>query len=387
MSPRISAFAGRGDTDEVKASAAMAKYRLTRRRTSRRTRCRRKITIAGIPRRGSTAPRMESGLRKWEEMIMRFVKLLCAAAFAAAVTAAPASAKDYKIGYSVFWGTNPFLVTMVNGAKKAAEEWKAKGINVDIVVTNGGDTDKAKQVSDLEDLYAQKVNGVLIFPGDSVMVTEPIKTVFNANNIPVVITDIGVRSGKYISLIITDNKKGGESAGEYMAKLLSKGDEVITLDHAPTNDNGQTRRKGFETKAAELGLKVLKEQPVQYLTLDSSRQAMEDLLVAEPDVKGAFAFNQLVLQGAYQALQQAGKAGQVKLVGFDLDPVSYQMVKDGKIDALVVQDPFKMGYNGLNTVITYLEGGKVEPFVGLGTKLLTKDNAAEFANDPQVTGK
>jgi ribose transport system substrate-binding protein len=63
------------------------------------------------------------------------------------------------------------------------------------------------------------------------------------------------------------------------------------------------------------------------------------------------------------------------------------MVKDGKIDALVVQDPFKMGHDGLNTIITYLEGGKVETFVGLGTKLLTKDNAAEFANDPQVTGK
>jgi ribose transport system substrate-binding protein len=145
---------------------------------------------------------------------MRFITMLVAAAFAAAVGSAPTDAKDYKIGYSVFWGTNPFLVTMVNGAKKAAEEWKAKGVNVDLVVTNGGDTDKAKQVSDLEDLYAQKVNGVLIFPGDSVMVTEPIKTVFNANNIPVVITDIGVRSGKYISLIITDNKKGGESAGE-----------------------------------------------------------------------------------------------------------------------------------------------------------------------------
>jgi ABC-type sugar transport system substrate-binding protein len=114
---------------------------------------------------------------------------------------------------------------------------------------------------------------------------------------------------------------------------------------------------------------------------------MEDLLVSEPDVKGAFAFNQLVLQGAYQALEQAGKAGQVKLVGFDLDPVSYQMVKDGKIDALVIQDPFKMGYEGMNIVVTKLQGGDVKEFVGLGTKLLTKDNAAEFANDPQVTGK
>lgn len=310
-----------------------------------------------------------------------------AVAAAAALGAPPASAKDVKIGYSVFWGTNPFLVTMVNGARKAADEWKAKGVNVDLIVTNGGDNDKAKQVSDLEDLSAQGVAGVLIFPGDSVMVTDPIKNIYNKQGIPVVITDIGVRSGSYISLIITDNLKGGQQAGDYMASLLPKGSKVITLDHAPTNDNGQTRRKGFEEQAAKLGLTVLPRQPVQFLTLDSSRQAMEDLLVSEPDIKGAFAFNQLVLQGAYQALQQAGKAGQVKLVGFDLDPVSFQMVKDAKIDGLVVQDPYQMGYKGMNIVLTKLTGGDVPEFVGLGTKLLTKANADEFANDPQVTGK
>src|SRR5579863_846781 len=304
---------------------------------------------------------------------MRAMKLLFAAAIAGAVAfSVPSYAKDYKIGYSVFWGTNPFLVTMVNGAKKAAGEWKAKGVNIDLLVTNGGDDDKAKQVSDLEDLSAQKIDGVLIFPGDSVMVAEPIKTIFNAQNIPVVITDIGIRSGKYISLIITDNLKGGQQAGDYMASLLPKGSKVITLDHAPTNDNGQTRRKGFESKSADLGLQVLPEQPVARLTFDDSRKAMEDLLVSEPDVKGAFAFNQLVLQGAYQALEQAGKAGQVKLVGFDLDPVSYQMVKDGKIDALVIQDPFKMGYDGMNTVTTKSEGGEVKEFQGLGTGLLTR---------------
>jgi ribose transport system substrate-binding protein len=318
---------------------------------------------------------------------MRTFKWLAAAALAATLAGSPASAEDFKIGYSVFWGTNPFLVTMVNGAKKAAEEWKAKGVNVDMIVTNGGDNDKAKQVADLEDLHAQGIDGVLIFPGDSVMVAEPIKNIFNAEKIPVVITDIGVRSGEYISLIITDNYKGGQQAADYMATLVPKGGKVITLDHAPTNDNGQTRQKGFEERSKELGLEVLPEQPVSVLTLDAGRQAMEDLLVSEPDVKGAFAFNQLVLQGAYQALQQAGKTADVQLVGFDLDPVSFKMVQDGKLDALVVQDPYRMGYEGMNIVLTNLTGGKVEEFVGLGTKLLTKENAAEFAEDPQVTGK
>ncbi|MFI0847971.1 substrate-binding domain-containing protein [Mesorhizobium sp. IMUNJ 23232] len=318
---------------------------------------------------------------------MRMLKWAASVALATAFATSVASAEDYKIGYSVFWGTNPFLVTMVNGAKKSAEEWKAKGVNVDLIVTNGGDTDKAKQVSDLEDLNAQGVDGVLIFPGDSVMVAEPIKNTFNAQDIPVVITDIGIRSGKYESLIITDNYKGGQQAADYMATLLPKGSKVVTLDHAPTNDNGQTRQKGFEDRAKELGLEVLPEQPVAFLTLDAGRQSMEDLLVSEPDVKGAFAFNQLVIQGAYQALEQAKKAGEVKLIGFDLDPVSYKMVQDGKIDALVVQDPYKMGYEGMNIVLTKLGGGEVPHDIGLGTKLLTKANAAEFAEDPQVTGK
>lgn len=312
---------------------------------------------------------------------------LLGAVMGAVFVPAIAAAEDYKIGYSVFWGTNPFLVTMVNGAEAAAAEWAAKGVNIDLIVTNGGDDDKAKQVSDLEDLYSQGVDGVLIFPGDSIMVAEPIKNVYNAEDIPVVITDIGVRSGEYISLIITDNIAGGAQAADRMAEVVPAGGKVITFDFAPTNDNGQTRQKGFEDRAAELGLTVLPEMPLPGLTLDAGRQAMEDLLVSQPDIVGVFSFNQLVLQGAYQALEQAGKTGQVHLVGFDLDPVSYQMVIDGKFDGLVVQDPYKMGYDGLNTVITYLQGGQVEPFVGLGTSMLTAANAADFADDPQVTGK
>ena len=258
---------------------------------------------------------------------MRALKWLAVAALAATLPAFPASAKDFKIGYSVFWGTNPFLVTMVNGAKKAAEEWKAKDVNVDLLVTNGGDTDKAKQVSDLEDLYAQGVDGVLIFPGDSVMVAEPIKNIYNAEKIPVVITDIGIRSGEYISLIITDNLKGGAAGGRLHGDPRSEGQQG---HHASTTRRPTTTarpgRRALRSAPRSSAWRFCPSSPSPSLTLDAGRQAMEDLLVSEPDMKGAFAFNQLVIQGAYQALEQAGKAGEVKLVGFDLDPVSFKMV-------------------------------------------------------------
>lgn len=299
----------------------------------------------------------------------------------------PAShAQNYKIGYSVFWGTNPYLVTMVAGAKAAAKEWQAKGTTVDLLVTNGGDMDTARQVSDLEDLYAQGIKGVLIFPGDSVMIGDTVTNMFNAEKIPVVITDIGIRSGEYASQILTDNYAGGRQAGEYMASILPKGSKVVTLDNAPTSDNGQDRQRGFEDAAKEAGLVILPERIVQTLTLDSARRATEDLLVADPDVKGIFTLNQLILQGAYQVIDQAGRAGKIKLTAFDVDPVSYKMVLDGKIDALVVQDPYKMGYDGLNLMIEVLNGGSVAKNIDLQTRLLTRQNASEFASDPQITG-
>jgi len=317
---------------------------------------------------------------------MRLFKLAVAAGIFALAAAPASQAKDYKLGYSVFWGTNPYLVTMVAGAKAAAKEWRSRGVNVDLLVTNGGDTDTAKQVSDLEDLYAQGVKGVLIFPGDSVMIGDTVINVFNAEKIPVVITDIGIRSGEYVSQILTDNYAGGRQAGEYMASVLPKGSKVVTLDNAPTSDNGQDRQRGFEDAAKEAGLVILPERIVPTLTLDSARRAAEDLLVADPDVKGIFTLNQLILQGAYQVIDQSGRAGEIKLTAFDVDPISYKMVTDGKIDALVVQDPYKMGYDGVNSMIASLDGAAVEKNVDLHTRLLTRENAAEFASDPQITG-
>ena len=305
----------------------------------------------------------------------------------ASLAAGAARAEDVTIGYSVFWGTNPFLVTMVDGAEAAAEEWAAKGYEVDLIVTNGGDADKSRQVNDLEDLYAQGVDGLLIFPGDSVLVGEPIANLYNAEDIPVVVTDIGIRKGEPASLIITDNHAGGQLAAERMAELVPAGAKVITLDFAPTNDNAQTRQKGFEERAAELGLTVLPEAALAPdMTLDNGRRATEDLLVAEPDIAGIFSFNQVIIQGAHAALEAAGRADDVALVGFDLDPVSYQMVVDGEIDGLVVQDPFAMGKIGMDMVMNAIAGEEVEEFVGLETRLLTAENAAEFADDPQVAG-
>ena len=297
---------------------------------------------------------------------------------------AASAAESYTIGYSQFWGTNPFLVTMANGAKKAIAEWKEKGVEIDMILTNGGDTDTTKQVADLEDLYAQGVQGLILFPGDSIVLAEPVKNIYNKEGIPVVITDIGLQSGTWDIFIITDNYAGGQSAADLMAKHVPAGAKVITFDHAPGNDNAQNRQRGFEDQAKKLGLDVQPEKFLK-LSLEEGRRLMEDTLVAIPDIKGVYFFNQVVAQGAAAALAAANRTD-VMLVSFDLDPVSYGMVKDGKILGLVVQDPFKMGYEGINAMVTKLQGGKPVERMDIPTRILTKENAAEFASDPQITG-
>ena len=297
---------------------------------------------------------------------------------------AASAAEKYTIGYSQFWGTNPFLVTMANGARKAIAEWKEKGVEIDMILTNGGDTDTTRQVADLEDLYAQGIDGLVLFPGDSIVVAEPVKNIYNKDGIPVVITDIGLQSGSWDTFIITDNYAGGESAADLMAKHVPAGAKVITFDHAPGNDNAQNRQRGFEDQAKKLGLDVQPEKFLK-LSLEEGRRLMEDTLVAIPDIKGVYFFNQVVAQGAAAALAAANRTD-VQLVSFDLDPVSYQLVKDGKILGLVVQDPFKMGYEGINAMVTKLQGGKPVERMDIPTRILTKENAAEFAQDPQITG-
>lgn len=308
-----------------------------------------------------------------------------AAAMAFAAFSSAASSEEFRIGYSVFWGTNPFLITMIDGAEKAIDEWADKGVDVELITTNGGDTDPTRQVADVEDLAASEVDGLILFPGDSTVLSEPVKNIFNRNGIPVVVTDIGLTSGEIVTFIITDNELGGRQAAELVADNVASGAKVIAFDNAPGAENGQNRIKGFEERAAELGLEVLPRKTLQ-LSLENGRRTMEDTLASIPDIAAVFSQNQVVIQGAAAALDNAPGAD-VKLVAFDLDPTSYELVKEGKVLGLIVQDPFAMGYEGMNTMLNHLTGGPApEPRMDLATHVLTRDNAEDFANDPQVVG-
>ncbi len=313
----------------------------------------------------------------------RFVIALLVVAALAAAPLTAQSKKVFKIGYSQCLGTNPFLIAMTNGAKKAIGEWEAKGFKITMVVTDAGDTDLSKQVSDVEDIFAMKVDGLLIFPASgSKLMSDPIRNIYNKNNIPVVVTDIGLTNAKWASFIITDNNLGGKMCAELVAANVPKGSKVVTFDVNPAAENVQARVKGFESRAKALGLKVLPEKTLP-LTLEDGRRLTEDTLTAVPDIAAIFYTSQVAAQGGVSALTAMGNTT-CKVVGFDIDAPSLQLIKDKKILGLAVQDPYNIGYAGMNQMMAALTGGKTKDSVNIPPLLASAKNASDFDDNPQV---
>jgi len=101
---------------------------------------------------------------------------------------------------------------------------------------------------------------------------------------------------------------------------------------------------------------------------------MTDLITANPNLRGVFANNLIMAQGVGQALAENKKADTIKMIGFDADDKLIGLLKDGTIYGLIVQDPYRMGYDGIKTALAASKGEKVPAFVDTGANLITKAN-------------
>ncbi len=293
-------------------------------------------------------------------------------------------ALSFRIGYSLFYGSNPFVIAMLQGAEQCIKDWKEKNVSVQLIVTKGSDTDPTRQITDCEDLYTRNIQGLLIFPGaGSKIMSGPVKKLFNANNIPVVVTDIGLSDAEWVSFITTDNAKGGTMLANLLAEYLPENSSVITFDSSPSTENCILRQQAFEETSRALGFQVLPEK-VLNKNLEDGRRVMEDVLIAYPGLDAIFHINQLTAQGSIA--NNGSQPGTSPLhVAFDIDSSSLEMVKEGRILGLIVQDPFLMGYEGMNQMLRHLTGEPTERFINIPPRLCTKENADDFAGDPQVS--
>jgi len=285
------------------------------------------------------------------------------------------------IGYSALTLTNPFFKVI---ADTMQEEARKEGYELLVV---SGDDDVKKQSDQVDDFIVKGVAAIILNPCDSQSIGPAIKKANDAG-IPVFTNDIAYAGseGKVVAHVATDNYQGGKLAGEAMVKLLGETGGKVALIGKPKVESCQLRAKGFhEVVDAHNASSAFKIEVVAEPDGDGDRdlgsQVTKDTIEANPDIVALFAINDPSALGARAALEDAGKAEQVKIISFDGQPIGKQAILDGKILCEPIQFPDRIARKTIEQIIAHFDGEQVEPQTLIPSELYYQEDAKA---DPEL---
>lgn len=271
--------------------------------------------------------------------------------------------------------THIFWQSVKSGAEAAGKEFGYQ------IYWNGPEreTDRERQIQIIEDFIVQRVDGFVLAPLDRKALIPAVEKL-DSLKIPCAIIDSGIDTEKYLTFAATDNYQGGVLAAKRMGEILGGKGNIIVVKYVPGSGSTTERENGFiETIAKDFpGIKIVDSKYGQD-TVETSLQATEDMLTRNKDLQGLYACNASTAVGALQALQSQ-KRSEVKMVGFDAEAALLNGLKAGQIDALIVQNPYKMGYEGVKAVVSAINGETVPKKIDTGVEVVTKASL----EDPKI---
>jgi ribose transport system substrate-binding protein len=281
----------------------------------------------------------------------------------------PAKKDRYQIGVVPKGLSHQFWLTVKAGAETAGREF-----NADVIWQGPAkETEVEKQISIIEDMISGKKDAIVMAACDENALIGTIQKTINAG-IPVVTIDSGVKSDLPATFIATDNIAGAKAAANELARLIGNEGEVGLIPFVAGAATSEMREAGFKE-----GLKAfpnVKLVSTLYSQSDAGKamSVTQDMMTTHPSLKGIFVASEPGAVGTAQAIKAAGKAGQIKLVAFDASEEEIAALKDGTIQALVVQNPFQMGYKGVKAAVDTLKGIPVEKRIDTGVTVVTMEN-------------
>ena len=298
-------------------------------------------------------------------------------------SAEAASESKGTIGFSALTLTNPFFKTIAD--TMTAEAAKA-GYEMTVV---SGENDVKKQADQIDEFIVKGVSAIVLNPCDSQSIGPAIVKANDAG-IPVFTNDIKYDGdeGKVVSHIATDNYQGGKLAGEAMVKLLGESGGEVAILHFPQVESCQLRVKGFNeiVDAHNAGDGAAQIKVVATLDGGGARDkgftAAKDAIEANPNLAAVFAINDPSALGARSALEAAGKADQVTIIGFDGQLIGKQAILEGKILCDPIQFPDRIGKATIEAMLKYFDGDDVEPEQLIPSELYYKEDAEK---DPELS--
>ncbi|WP_438029932.1 ABC transporter substrate-binding protein [Sorangium sp. So ce233] len=276
--------------------------------------------------------------------------------------------------------THEFWKSVHAGAVKASRE-----LDVDVVWKGPLREDDLKaQIDVVASFVAQGVSGIVLAPLNDAALKAPVRAAAQAK-IPVVVFDSDLAGDEHVSFVATDNHAAGKLAGEHLGKAIGDKGRVVMLRYQEGSASTQRREQGFLDAVRALpGVTIASENQYGGATTETAFKRSESLLLAlnaaEGAIDGVFTPNESTTFGMLQALRKANAAKKVKFVGFDTSEKLLGALREGDIEALVVQHPFKMGYVAVKTMVAHLRGDAVEKRIDTGSRVVTKQDL----DDPAV---
>ena len=296
-------------------------------------------------------------------------------------------AQDVTIPIIVKDTTSFYWQIVLAGARQAGKDLS---VNVPELGAQA-ETDINGQISILENAVSGSPAAIVIAPTERSALGAPITEA--ASSVPIIGIDSSAESDAFSSFLTTDNVQGGRIAADGLAAAIEAATgkpegEVAIITNSPNAGSLEERRQGFMEQIASKypGLQIVADKYADGQAA-TGLNITTDLLTANPNLVGIFASNLIQAQGAGQAIAENGAAEKVALIGFDSDDKLVGFLKDGTIDALVVQDPYRMGYDGIKTALAVSKGETVEKFVDTGANLITTANMEEARSQELLNPK
>ncbi|GAA4387118.1 ABC transporter substrate-binding protein [Tsukamurella soli] len=311
-------------------------------------------------------------------MTTRFRAAVLTAAAATSVLALTAcsngttsSGSGYKISFIQGVAGDEFYVTMQCGIQS-----EAKKLGVTVNTQGPAKFDPTLQKPIVDSVSASRPNAILIAPTDTTAMRAPLQAAASAGA-KVVLVDTTVDNPSFATAqVSSDNVGGGTAAFQAIKTLNPHGGKVLVMSTDPGISTTDARIAGFE--------KAVKADPsftylgVQYSHDDPATAAklITAALAKDPDIVGVFAANTFAAEGTGTGVRQAGKQNQVKVIGFDAGPDQMALLKAGTVQALIAQDPYSIGIQGLDQAVNALKGQKVTTPIQTGFHVITAANLA-----------
>jgi ribose transport system substrate-binding protein len=268
-----------------------------------------------------------------------------------------------------------FWLAVWEGTKKAAAELGYKEV---LYKGTAAQSDIAGQVNLVNDMVSRKVSGIMIAATDAKALVDPVEKAVAAG-VPVVTLDSGVDSQKPYAYIATDNIAAAKTAADVLGGLIAGKGTVGDIGITAGSQTGREREDGFvkQMKAKYPEVKVL---AVQYTGCDPAKSLniATDMLTGNPGLVGFYGACDGPGTGIAQLVKQRTLKGKIKSVSFDVSPDQFLLFLDGYLDALIVQDPFQMGYRGVYAMDQVIHKQPVkDKLVAIPAKVVTLKNISQ----------